>query len=495
MEIKNPQYFGQLLHKKGFEKWARYMFKVIEGRPFIIEPLHADLFAIYQDLYNRTILRTNINVPPRSAKTTLAKYFIAYTWATNKKANFIYTSFSQPLLNSISRELASILQHPIYQAMYKGTHTKETLESKPVNDFWKEFLLEKEAKDSFTSSKITMAEGGTALFASVGSAIIGLGVGVRSSKEFAGMLIIDDINKPSEIHSQLMREKTKQYYSDTLLTRLNDSNTPVCNIQQRLHLEDLSGWLIKTYGFKTLKKPLLVDGVCQLPSQYNEDRIRELRQAESTFSAQYQQEPVLEGGNLFKKELFTKGKVLENYDYRFMTADLAYKDKQSNDYSVFSYWGVKKVKVNEIERDNLYLIECKRKKIEAVEVEMWINDWIKSKLGYSFRYVWIEDKSHGIYLNQKYRKIGIPVPNEKTLKETLPRDGDKVMRANNILPCLNYINPNLILNENIEGIDDLIAELLAFPNSQNDDFVDTLIDAVKIGLFKDDIVSIWEKII
>lgn len=493
--IQNPQYFGQLLHKKGFQVWTRYMFKLTENKSFIIEALHEELFEIYQDIYDGKALRQNINVPPRSGKTTLAIYFLAYTLSVNPKSNFIYTSFSQSLLNTLSKQLADLLSHPAYQAMYKNTHKHEDFEEKAINEFWKGYAKDNLGKDSFTNSKITLQEGGVILFASMGSNITGHGSGVRGAKKFAGMLAIDDGNKPSEINSQVMREKTKTYYVETLLTRLNDSLTPICNIQQRLHLEDISGFLIKTYGFKTLAKPLIVDGVCQLPSQYTEERIRELRQAEAVFSAQYQQEPVLEGGNLFKKDLYTKGTMPQKFDYRFITADLAYKEKQSNDYSVFAYWGVKKVKVNEIERDNLYLIEVKKRKIEAVEIEHWITDWVREKITYGFRYIWIEDKSHGIYLNQKYRKLGLPIPDEKTIKDTLPRDGDKIMRANNILPCLNSTNPNLILNENIEGLDLLIEELLAFPNVKHDDFVDTLIDAVKIGLYKDDTVTMWDKLL
>jgi predicted phage terminase large subunit-like protein len=256
-------------------------------------------------------------------------------------------------------------------------------------------------------------------------------------------------------------------------------------------LEDITGFLIKNYKFNTLKKPLLVDGVCQLPSQYNEERVRELRQAENTFSAQYQQEPVLEGGNLFKKDLYKIQAIYDDFDYRFITADLAYKAKNHNDYSVFSYFGVKKVDG----RQELTIIDVKRKQIEAVDVEEWITGWIKEKNTYKFRYIWIEDKSHGIYLNQKYRKIGLPIPSEKMLKDTLPRDGDKIMRANNILPCLNSINPNLIINKNIDKLDELIDELLSFPNSKHDDFVDTLIDGVKIALFKNDTISKWDNLL
>ena len=125
-----------------------------------------------------------------------------------------------------------------------------------------------------------------------------------------------------------------------------------------------------------------------------------------------------------------------------------------------------------------------KEKINSVEIDGWIRPWIMPKLGYGFRYIWIEDKAHGTYLLQQYRKDGLPVPSEQMIKQTLPRDGDKVMRANNIIPCLNITTPNVIFYNQIEGFNDLVEELLSFNNSAHDDFVDTFIDACKIGLFE-----------
>lgn len=489
MEIKNPPYFGQLLHKKGFRVWTLYMFRQIEGRKFVEEELHNGLFETFQNIYDQKETRQNINVPPRSGKTTLARYFIAYCIASNPVSNFIYTSFSQDLLNDISRELAAVLQHPIFEAMYSSAATEESFEVKPIDDFWKDYLKESQGKAVYTSRKIITKAGGVILFASIGSTITGFGAGIRNTKTFSGGLFIDDPNKPADINSQLMRDKVRKYYEETLLSRLNDSAIPIVNIQQRLHLEDLSGFLQKQYGFETLKRSLIVDGVCQLPSQYTPKRLEEIQKNEFMFVAQYQQEPVMAGGNLFKKESIRELSREsmpqdKDYSYRFMTGDLSYKNKQSNDFSVFAYWGVTKEILNGTERDHLYLIDVKRKKINAVDVDSWILPWIEPKITYNFRFIWIEDKSHGIYLNQAYRRKGLPIPDEQTIKDMLPRDTDKVMRANNIIPCLDSTNPNLTFCKDIEDYNDIKEEVLAFPNAKHDDFVDNLIDGVKIGLFK-----------
>lgn len=477
MEIKNPQYFGQLLHKKGFATWFLYMFRVIEGRKFISELLHPKLFQAYQDVYDLKENRQNINVCPRSAKTTLAKYFIAYTLAVNSKSNFIYTSYSQALLNDISRDLTNILTHPVYVAMYENSIIEEKQEFNAIDEFWQSYIKEETGKPTFSSRKITTAEGGIVLFSSIGSQITGFGAGQRGSKQFTGCLIIDDANKPSDIHSQIRRNKVKSYFEETLLSRLNDSQVAIVNIQQRLHLDDLTGFLLTKYKFNLMKLSLIIDGVCQLPSQYTQERLEELQKNEYMFFSQYQQTPIMFGGSIFKRDCFIFSNILpEKFDYTFITADLAYKDKQRNDFTCFSYWGVLNKK--------LYLIDVKIKKINSVEIDNWIRPWILVKIQYGFRYIWIEDKAHGTFLLQQYRKDGLPVPNEKMIKQTLPRDGDKVMRANNILPCLNSTDPNVIINNRIQSFNDIVEELLSFPNSTNDDFVDTFIDACKIALFE-----------
>ena len=476
MQIKNPQYFGQLLHKKGFETWFLYMFRLIETRKFIKEPLHPKLLQAFQDVYDLKHKRLNINICPRSAKTTIARYFVAYTLATNPKANFIYTSYSQALLNDISRDLANILTNPVYLAMYDNGIKEEAQEVQPIDEFWQSYIQEETGKPTFSSRKITTADGGVVLFSSIGGQITGFGSGIRGAKEFSGCLIIDDASKPSDIYSQVRRNKVKTYFEETLLSRLNDSEVAIINIQQRLHLEDMSGFLLDKYKFELLKMPLVVDGVCQLPSQYTQDRLQELQKNEFMFLSQYQQSPILSSGALFKRDCFIFANNLPSkYEYTFITADLAYKDKQHNDFTCFSYWGVLDKK--------LYLIDVKRKKINSVEIDSWIRPWIMPKIQYGFRYIWIEDKAHGTYLLQQYRKDGLPVPNEAMIKQTLPRDGDKVMRANNIIPCLNSSDPNVILNNCIENFNDIIEELLSFNQSAHDDFVDTLIDACKIALF------------
>lgn len=290
-ETLDNQYTGKLLLDLGFETWFKYLFRVIEGTPFIIEPIHSGLLNYFEKVYNGNVTRLNINVPPRSGKTTLAKYFLVFCLTLNPKSNIIYTSYSQSLLSDIALSVRAIMEHPIYKAMYPTSNHLEEEITKPIDDFWAEYLKKENGKMTFSTKKIVTAQGGVCLFASIGSQITGYGAGLRNAKKFSGFLCIDDPNKPADIYSDVLRNKVIQYFSGTLLSRLNNSNVPIINIQQRLHVQDLSAVLIEKYHFETLKRPLIIDGVCQLPKQYSKERIEEIKLDELTFFAQYQQEP------------------------------------------------------------------------------------------------------------------------------------------------------------------------------------------------------------
>lgn len=468
------QNVGKLYLSAGFQKWMRYMFHLIEGREFIVEPIHADLFQTMTDIFGQKEQRININVPPRSAKTTLAKYFIAYAWTINPKMNFIYTSYSESLLANISKELMTILEHPAYKAMYPQNRVIEGEQDiTPTDDFWYNYLAQfYKGKNIYTSKKITTYEGGICLFSPIGGQITGYGAGIRNSKKFSGALIIDDGNKPADVRSQTMRDKVVRYYEETLLSRLNNPYVPIINIQQRLHIGDLSGILQDKYNFKTLKKPLLDEnGVCQIPSQYTPERIKELQINNYMFLAQYQQEPIAEGGNVIKREYFKYYPVSTEFNYRriLISADTAMKVKKHNDYSVFMAGGV-------TDNNRLHVLDIVRGKWEAPELEkvavtLW-NKWKRNpKTGLLCNGFYIEDKASGIGLVQGLKaKYGIPVFGIKA-------DTDKLTRCENVLP---YIESGQVLlpeSEIYSFNPDLLAECEAFSRDDShlhDDQVDAL---------------------
>ena len=383
------------------------MFRVLEGKPFIMDLIHKDMFNVFDDLYYLRITRECMNIPPRAGKTTICKYWLIYCLTKNPRCNFIYTSFSQMLLSDIAREVAQILEHPIYKELYgSGLLGVEEKEENPIDDFWRDYLLQETGKVLYTSKRIITAKGGQILFASIGSTITGFGAGIRGAKGFSGALIIDDANKPADIMSETMRDKVRKYYDETLLSRLNDSNVPIFNIQQRLHLGDLSGYLLEQYKFDSIIKPLLEpDGTCNIASQYTPERIKEISFNDTMFQAQYQQSPVAEKGNIIQRDWW----VMYDADQTaidgklIITADTAYKKTKTADYSCFQVWELLR---KEMRLRDMIVGKWEFPELLEKAIQIW-RKWTDDSLINPAAFMYIEDKASGISLEQTLIQSGI----------------------------------------------------------------------------------------
>ena len=474
------EYIGHLLLKEGFETFARYLFRVIEGKPFEMEAIHKDLFKYFQYVETGEKKRININIPPRSGKTTLAKYFLVYILTKNPKANIIYTSYSQTLLTDIALSCSNILEHPIYKALYPFSFDVKQQQVNPIDEFWRDYLIETTGTNMYSSKKIITAKGGICLFSAIGGQITGYGAGIRGTKKFGGALIIDDANKPADIHSQVMREKVARYFKETLLSRLNSSYTPIINIQQRLHKEDLSGFLANKYKFEILKKPLVDEnGVCLLPNQYTPERVSELQIDNYLYSSQYQQEPIILGGSVIKREWFKYYPSSKEYQYRriLIAADTAIAVKEHSDYSCFLVGGVttqNKLHILDIYHDKWEYPELKRKMFDVYNMYQF------DKRTTSASSIVIENRASGQQLVQDLKKIGLPVKPIDVTKDKLTRVEevlDYIASGQVLLPDDEYYGKN----------PDFLAECESFSRDMShthDDIVDTLVHLINSSIAK-----------
>lgn len=465
---------GQRLLERGFATWFRAMFKLIEDRNFVVEPIHPELFKVFEKIFTQDKKRVNLNLPPRSAKTTLSKYFLVYGLTKNPRCNFIYTSYSQSLLNTISSEVRDILESPIYKRLYPQQFIIEDEETKPADEFWADYLYRQTGKNTYSSKKIITYANGVCLFASIGAQITGMGCGQRSAKKFSGALILDDANKPADMRSELMRMKVLRYFEETLLSRLNNPNVPIINIQQRLHLKDLSGLLTQKYNFETIKRPLLNEnGECLIPTQYTSERIKELQINNYMFSAQYQQEPIVLGGDVIKREWFKYYDLNTTYKYKkiVIAGDTAMTVKEHSDYTCFLVGGV-------TEHGKLHILDMVHDKLEYPELKQAAikiyNNWQKDRFETSATAFYLENKASGIQLIQDLKKSTIPVIPIEVTK-------DKLARVEEVLEYIASGNVFLPVNENYGICPEIIKECEAFTrdlSQLHDDIVDTLVHLI-----------------
>jgi predicted phage terminase large subunit-like protein len=394
--------------------------------------------------------RLIINVPPRSGKTELAVInFMAWCMGNFPDSEFIHASYSKRLATANTYAVRAIMQHEAFRAMFPHTELQD----------------DSKAKDEFRT-----AHGGIVYSTGAEGTITGYGAG-KMRDTFGGAIVIDDPHKAGEATSATMRQNVIDWFSTTMESRKNSNDTPIIVIMQRLHENDLSGWLLgggNGEEWEHLCIPAINEqGESFWPGQFDIDNLIRLRDANSyVFAGQYLQIPAPIGGGIFKAEWIRHWRTLPDIDHLMIYADTALKTGQEHDFSVFQLWAKGK-------DGKAYLLDMIRGKWEAPQLlARAIAFWDKHRAahGGKLRKMLIEDKASGTGLIQQMRQGGIPVGD-------IQRNRDKVTRAYDAAPQIEA--GNVLLPERHECLGDLLHELTLFPAASNDDTVDPLMDAVQ----------------
>jgi predicted phage terminase large subunit-like protein len=438
--------YQRALLEKDLLSFTCYFFNRQFNKNFILNWHHEKICDALEKIASGEIKRLVINIPPRYSKSLIAKMFVAWGFAKNPASNFIYTSYSHDLVLGFSGEIRELLKLPDYKKFW-DIKIKEDANTKKI---WK-----------------TTAQGGF-YAVSTGGSITGFGAGVMED-EFGGALIIDDPNNTSHSESDILRERAIMYYTNTLRSRLNHKNTPIILIMQRLHEEDLTGFLLRDDNkekWHLLKIPILNEKNEPLwPFKHDLEAIQILKndaRNKAVFAGQYMQTPMVLGGNIIKEFWFRDYEVLPKLKYKQIFADTAMKTKRMNDYSVFQCWGMG-------ENGNAYLIDQMRGKWEAPDlirkcVGFW-NKHLNTGNG-TLRNIVVEDKASGTGLIQTLRRDHhIPV------KEIKP-DKDKVARVQDVVGWIE--GGYVYIPKQRAFISDLLYECSIFPNGKHDDQVDVV---------------------
>lgn len=430
--------------------FARHMFKARRGHPMIDnhhqETVCNALTEVILGITNRLI----INVPPRSGKTELAvKNFMAFTLGTFRDSEFIHASYSKRLATANAYDVRAIMQHEAYAEIFPRLALQE----------------DSKAKDEFRTT-----DGGIVYATGAEGSITGYGAGKMRAR-FGGAVIIDDPHKANEATSPVMRRNVIEWYQNTIQSRLNKPGTPIIIIMQRLHEEDLSGWLLDGGTGETWKHVVIpardARGQSFWPAQFPDDMLQRLETSSPyVFAGQYMQNPAPLGGGIFKDHWWKFLDVQPIIKWRCIYADTAQKTKEQNDYSVLQCWGMN--------IDNqIIMLDMVRGKWEAPELEtvsraFWRKHHAIPNAG-ALRAFKVEDKVSGTGLIQKLKREGIPIV-------PIQRNIDKITRAMDAAPYVE--SGNVIIMRNLEQLSDFLSEAALFPNGSHDDMIDTAMSAI-----------------
>jgi predicted phage terminase large subunit-like protein len=271
--------------------FSRWMFQQRKGFQWQRARHHKLICDALMRVYRGECKRLVINIPPRYSKTELAVInWIAWCFGQVPDAEFIHTSYSSQLAVNNSAGIRSMVQHEAYREIFPGV------------------ALSGEAAHHWKTTA-----GGVMYATGTGGTITGFGAG-KHREGFGGAIVIDDPHKADEARSDVIRQGVIDWFQTTLESRKNSPDTPIIVIMQRLHQDDLAGWLlgeepgVKPGGNGEVWEHLCLsawndDGTPLWPEKHDAEALRRMESASPyVFAGQYRQRPAPLDGGLFKPD-------------------------------------------------------------------------------------------------------------------------------------------------------------------------------------------------
>lgn len=292
----------------------------------------------------------------------------------------------------------------------------------------------------------------------------------------AEYVIIDDpIKNREEADSEAMRSKLYDEWLNSVKSRLAPASKVII-IQTRWHKQDLIGMINQNEPNVTyINFPVIAEhdndelnrkiGDTLSPEigrdkKWWEDFAKSYQNKEGNraLTALYYGRPSNDEGGIFKRSWFMDNLYTElpSVGYKIISVDATFKDTKNSDFVAIQVWG----KINE----DIYLIEKVKRNMGFVDTVEAIRTIISKYPDYNALY--IEDKANGSaiidVLKRKYRAV-IPVN----------PDGGKESRASAVAPILEAGNVHVRSTDM-----SLVDEACDFPNSDHDDEVDAMTQAL-----------------
>lgn len=440
---------------------------------------HIDIIAAEAEkLVTGESRRLIVNQPPRSSKSTLLAVALpAWIWCQSEKGpmsgpqvKFMFASYGQALSFNHSTLCRNLILSPWFQK------------------HWGQKFKLREDRNAVGFFENTC--GGYRIATSVGAAVTGFGA------DFCAM---DDPHNTIDVSSEAERQSVINWYSQSLSTRLNDPRTGVMMlVMQRQHEGDLTGYLLDTepemwehivFRMRYESNPYLPydprseEGELLWPERVPENEVAKLEKTlGSTGTAgQLQQRPQQAGGGILKakdwklfppegqEEDWKKDGVIcwPPFDFVLASADLAYTEKEENDYSALTIWGVWH------DRNGSPKVVV----IHAWQDRLSFNP-LTTRIGNNCRkfrpdVLLIEAKAAGISAAQESQRVF--GAGEWSTILVKPR-GDKVSRA---ISVQGLFEEGLIYAPDREWAQMLIDTCASFPKGRHDDLVDSTTQALR----------------
>lgn len=448
---------------KSFLNFTRIWFELIQGDRLLVNWHHRLMASKIDDLLAGRLVPRNliINIPPGGTKTEFFSiHFPAYVNALVqekrlKRFRNLNISFADTLVKRNSRRTRDIIASREYQEFWPCSFGVNQAEEWEIKDERGRSIGQTVSRSS--NGQITGGRGG------------------YYGPEFSGMVMLDDYNKPVDMLSESRRKSANTLLVNTIRSRRGDKSkehpTPFVSIQQRLHTDDATGFMIsggmgvqfhhvaipamidekyiqsldepwRSLCWETVKDTdsVVVGGVrywSYWPQMEDVNDLLQLWEKDRyTFLSQYQQNPMALTGGIIDTSWFRTYTTLPKLTHRAVYVDTnSGKVEDWLDYTVFTLVGMGV-------DGNLYIIDVVRGRWDPEDLLKKAEEvWEKWRLSGSMRvmplrHMAIEEKQAGQGLITTLKKrsqtpgqLAIPV-------REIPRGTgqNKLVRCLNVIP-------------------------------------------------------------
>lgn len=426
------------LCRDDFRFFLCYCFYNIYKQNFILYDFHNRLIDVL--LQSNEDKRIIVNAPPRIGKTEIIKHYIAWQFIKNPASSIIYVSYDERLVARKNREIQDILK------FMARRFSLDELRFLPNSDGKTEWVNKAQ---------------GTIIARGSNTGLTGSGAST--------LMVIDDPNKPDDRSMPSRLEHRNRVFTSTVRNRINTPDVPIIIVQQRISINDLSGFLLNGgtnekwvhYNFPAINP----DGTALCPERLPLDEIETYKKQPFEYNAQYLQIPLDDVGKLFNRNKLVVGIEKPNLSKCKLVAsvDAASKGDIGNDFnaiSICAYDGIiyHVLKIYNFRSDITVLLDkCRQIRREYPNIPFVI-----------------ESKANGTACVQILRK--------------------EMSGILEIDPCRNKVDRAIVVKHLFDGfnvkfhITDLVwgetlTQFCAFPHGKNDDIVDSVVQGIT-WLFK-----------
>ncbi len=450
---KHDEALINALLRTDFEMFLRRCFMTLNPGAQYLPNWHIRAIAHQLERVQRgEISRLIINMPPRHLKSmAVSVAWPAFLLGHEPWHRIFAISYGNELSTKHASDARSIMESGWYRQLFAGMRIRRSLEDEIVT-----------TARGFRKST------------SVFGTLTGLG---------GDIFIIDDPQKPVDAQSDIQRNRLNQWFSNTLMSRLDNKETgAIIVVMQRVHLNDLTGYLIdSSQDWTVLSLPAIAETDETIAIGDNEFYVRRVGEAlhplheslqslqkqqlilgPDVFAAQYMQRPAPQGGVMIRREWLRYHDKAPERNYRadlILSLDTAAKGGAQNDFSVCTVW----LFVDK----QYYLLDLIRDRYEYPLLRSTV-------LAVAERYtpdvILIEDASTGTALAQDLREAHC------YRVELVPVEHDKVGRL--YVQQAKFAAGRVWFPRGAPFLPALEAELLTFPQGKHDDQVDSITQAL-----------------